>query len=104
MTAKTISLAAVAAAVVIAPLAFAGAPPSGQAIGFTCAGCHGTAGVSQGTAPSIAGEDADDLKEMMLDFKSGKEKSTIMGRIAKGYSDEELAAVAEYFSKQEGEE
>ena len=32
------------------PLAL-GAGASGQAIGFTCAGCHGTDGESQGSAP-----------------------------------------------------
>jgi sulfide dehydrogenase cytochrome subunit len=80
------------------PLAL-GAGASGEAIGFTCAGCHGTDGESQGSAPSLKGEDAATLKEMLMDFKTGKEEATVMDRIAKGYSDEELAAVAEYFAK-----
>lgn len=75
------------------------AGPSGQAIAFTCAGCHGTNGVSEGVAPSIGGEDAEELYEMMKEFKSGEEEGTIMNRIAKGYSDESLRAVAEYYSK-----
>jgi len=81
-----------------APLALA-AGASGQAIGFTCAGCHGTDGDSQGSAPSLKGEDAETLKEMLMDYKTDKDEGTVMNRIAKGYSDEEIAAVAEYFSQ-----
>jgi sulfide dehydrogenase cytochrome subunit len=72
--------------------------PSGEAIAYTCAGCHGTDGRSQGVAPELYGEDADDLYEMMLEFKTDKEEGTIMNRIAKGYSDPALRAVSEYFA------
>ena len=72
--------------------------PSGQAIAFTCAGCHGTDGRSQGAIPELNGEDADELYEEMLEFRSGEEEGTIMNRIAKGYSDHELRMVSEYFS------
>ena len=81
-----------------APLAL-GAGASGEAIGFTCAGCHGTDGESQGSVPSLKGEDAETLKEMLMDYKTDKDEGTVMKRIAKGYSDEEIAAVAEYFSQ-----
>jgi sulfide dehydrogenase cytochrome subunit len=80
------------------PLALA-AGASGEAIGFTCAGCHGTDGESQGSAPSLKGEDAATLKEMLMDYKNDKEEGTVMNRIAKGYSDAEIAAVAEYFEQ-----
>lgn len=72
------------------------AEPSGKAIAFTCAACHGTDGRSQGVIPSINGEEADELYEELLEFKSGEEQVTIMNRIASGYSDSELRAVAEY--------
>jgi sulfide dehydrogenase cytochrome subunit len=36
----------------------------------------------------------------MEGFKSGDVPSTIMGRIAQGYSEEEIAAMGEFFSKQ----
>ncbi len=66
----------------------------------TCAGCHGFNGVSKGPAtPSIAGFSAEYLTELLKAYKSGDAASTIMGRIAKGYSDEELAQVAEIYSK-----
>lgn len=76
-----------------------GRHPSGEAVAFTCAGCHGTDGRSQGVAPELNGEDADDLYEMMIEFKTDEEEGTIMNRIAKGYSDPALRAVAEYFAK-----
>jgi sulfide dehydrogenase cytochrome subunit len=36
----------------------------------------------------------------MKKFKSGERPSSIMGRLAKGYSDAEITAMAEFFSKQ----
>ena len=87
-----------AVCLLVSPLAL-GAGASGQAIGFTCAGCHGTDGDSQGSAPSLQGEDAERLKEMLMAYKTDKEQGTVMNRIAKGYSDEEIAAVSQYFSR-----
>ncbi|MEN8166545.1 MAG: c-type cytochrome [Pseudomonadota bacterium] len=67
----------------------------------TCAGCHGTYGASSGPAtPSLGGISNDYFIETMQGFASGDIKSTIMGRIAKGYSEEEIVAMAGYFSKQ----
>lgn len=70
----------------------------GRTVGITCNGCHGPDGVSQGSIPSIKGLPADHLEKSMLDFKSGARPATIMGRIAKGYTDEQLKAVAKYFA------
>jgi len=36
----------------------------------------------------------------MLDFKSGKKPATIMHQLSKGYTDEQLAALAAYFASQ----
>jgi cytochrome subunit of sulfide dehydrogenase len=67
----------------------------------TCAGCHGTNGASAGPAtPSIGGISAVYFEEVMEGFKSGEVNSTIMKRIAEGYSDAEIKAMGEYFSKQ----
>ena len=71
---------------------------SGQAIGFTCNGCHGYDGVSKGAAPSIKGLPATYLENAMKDFKSGKRPATIRNRIAKGYTDAEITAMSEYFA------
>jgi sulfide dehydrogenase cytochrome subunit len=67
----------------------------------TCAGCHGTNGASAGPAtPTIAGISPIYFEEVMLGFKNDEIKSTIMGRIAKGYSEDEIKAMAEVFAKQ----
>jgi len=87
----------VAGAFIASTTALAGA--DGGMIGRTCNGCHGTDGVSKGFAASLKGRPADYLEQTMKDYKAGKRPgTTIMDRIAKGYTDEELAAVALYFS------
>jgi cytochrome subunit of sulfide dehydrogenase len=74
--------------------------PSGKMIADTCSGCHGFNGVSAGPAiPSIAGLSKPYFVDAMMEYKSDKRASTIMGRIAKGYSDEEIEAMATEFSK-----
>lgn len=73
--------------------------PSPAMLGNTCAGCHGTNGSSMGPAtPSIAGITPDYFVDTMMSYKNGERASTIMGRIAKGYSDEEIKAMADFFS------
>ena len=70
----------------------------GAMLSITCAGCHGTDGKSAGAIPSIAGKSADYISKAMLDFRDDKRPSTVMMRHAKGYSDEEIKLIAEYFA------
>lgn len=82
-----------------APELMAGA--SAGMLADTCAGCHGTDGASSGPAtPTIAGMSEAYLVETMQAYKSGDRWSTIMGRIAKGYSDEEITAMARHYAAQ----
>jgi len=65
----------------------------------TCAGCHGTEGASHGPAsPTIAGISKAYFVEVMKGFADDSIYSTIMGRIAKGYSEDEIKLMAEYFA------
>jgi sulfide dehydrogenase cytochrome subunit len=67
----------------------------------TCNGCHGFDGASNGPAiPTIGGISEFYMNELMQGFKSGEVKSTIMGRIAKGYTDEEIEQMSKYFANQ----
>ena len=78
------------------------APPSAQALSFTCAGCHGFNGVSVGPAsPSIAGLPTEYFIDSMIAYQEGTRKATVMDRIAKGYSKEEIEKMAEFFASQE---
>lgn len=70
----------------------------GRTLAATCAGCHGTSGASVGPSiPSIGGMDDEYFVEIMQGFRDGEVYSTIMGRIAKGFTDEELERMAAYF-------
>jgi len=72
---------------------------SGAMLASTCEGCHGTDGISNGPAtPTIGGMSEDYLIEAMEEFQSGDNHVTIMGRVAKGYNSDEIAAMSEYFS------
>jgi sulfide dehydrogenase cytochrome subunit len=73
----------------------------GPMLGRACAGCHGTDGRSAGPAtPSIAAIDAEHFVETMQAFRDGKRPATVMDRIAKGYADDELAAMGAFFAQQ----
>lgn len=65
----------------------------------SCMACHGTDGKAESTGLTIGGRPAQELYRLMLEFKSGQHKVTIMHQHAKGYSDEELKRITEYFSK-----
>ncbi|MBS1189494.1 MAG: cytochrome class [Rhodocyclaceae bacterium] len=77
------------------------APATPEMLSNACAGCHGTNGVSAGfSMPSLAGQNRVAIAEAMKGFKSGERPSSVMGRLAKGYSDAEIEAMADFFSKQ----
>ncbi len=100
MTRKWSSGALIAGAMALSASAFA-APPSAAMLSNACAGCHGTHGGSAGpTMPSLAGQSKEAIVDAMKKFKSGERPSTIMGRIAKGYSDNDFAAMGDFFGKQ----
>jgi len=65
-----------------------------------CANCHGTAGRNVGSLPSLAGIPAAGFTQAMRDFREGKRKATIMHQLAKGYTDEQITAMANYFAMQ----
>jgi sulfide dehydrogenase cytochrome subunit len=77
------------------------AGPSGEALAFTCAGCHGTDGSSVGPSmPSIAGMDPEVFVDAMKAYQADKRNATIMNRIARGYSDEQLKDMGWFFARQ----
>lgn len=66
----------------------------------SCSACHGTDGRAQPGMESLAGVNKDDIVKKMLDFKAGRKPATLMHQLAKGYSDEQIVAIAAYFSAQ----
>jgi len=65
-----------------------------------CANCHGTNGHAEQGMPPLAGKSRADMTGKLLAYKSGAAPSTIMQQLAKGYSDDQLAAIAGYLSAQ----
>lgn len=63
-----------------------------------CIGCHGSDGASRGAIPPLAGKSERLLLLALTEYKSGASSGTVMNRIARGYSDEELARLAAWFA------
>jgi sulfide dehydrogenase cytochrome subunit len=72
------------------------APPPGRLLAAQCAQCHGTDGNADGF-DRIAGRPAGDLYNDLLEMKR-RPVETIMGRQARGYTDAQLRAIADYVS------
>ena len=73
-----------------------------RSLAATCANCHGTLGksVKDPAVPGLAGRPSAYLVEQMKAFKTGTREATIMHQIAKGYSDEQIQQMADYFASQ----
>ena len=65
-----------------------------------CFGCHGPGGQGATGGAAIAGRDKAELAAALLAFRSNERPGTIMGRIARGYSDPEIAAIADHIARQ----
>lgn len=76
------------------------APTSARYLAANCANCHGTDGKASQGGFNLAGLPRDYIVTQMAAFKAGTRQATIMHQIAKGYTDAQIAAMADYFSKQ----
>lgn len=72
-------------------------PPGGAA---ACSGCHATNAAAETPVPKIYGRNADDIMAAMTAFRTGAKPSTVMGRIAKGYTDDEMKPIAAWLAAQ----
>ncbi|MGF1546983.1 MAG: c-type cytochrome [Thiotrichales bacterium] len=87
-----------------AALLLAGAQPAladlstTKVIASNCVVCHGPDAGAK-AIPSMIGMPAADIEKAMIEFKTDKREATIMNRIAKGYDDAQIKALAEHFSK-----
>jgi sulfide dehydrogenase cytochrome subunit len=76
------------------------AADKGMVLALSCASCHGTNGASPGSIPRIQGRSAEYIEKAMLQFKAGERPATVMNRIAKGYTDEEIKLLSAYLGNQ----
>ncbi len=92
---------ALAAGALVLSASAAALPPNAAMLADSCGACHGTFGASAGPAmPSLAGQSKQAIVEAMKNFKSGERPSTVMGRLAKGYTDADFAAMGDFFARQ----
>ena len=92
---------AIAGLLVWAGVAHAQDANLGRNLAATCANCHGTNGQARGdTVPALAGMPAERLMSTFNAYKTGALPATIMHQIARGYTDEQVKAIAAYFAGQ----
>jgi cytochrome subunit of sulfide dehydrogenase len=90
--ATRIYLTAVLVAATVPATAQVGTPAGAAA----CSGCHGAGG-----APAtLRGEAPDGIVAAMQAFRIGERPATVMDRIAKGFTEEESRAIANWLGKQ----
>lgn len=93
--ALTLSVAQIATANAQNPIA------SGAAMAWQCAPCHGTNGQEFLEAmPPLAGMPTEQFIEAMIAYREGTRAAIIMDRVARGFTDAEIKAMAEWFEKQ----
>ena len=68
-------------------------------IAQSCSGCH-VAKIEEHSIPNLKSLSREVFASRMNSFKNDQIPSTVMGRIAKGYSDEEIILLANYLGKE----
>jgi cytochrome c553 len=94
---KALRLAIAMAVAWSPPLLAASEPPPGAA---SCSGCHSAGATAASSISRLYGRDAGDIVTAMAGFRDGSLPATVMNRIAKGFSDDELRAIAAWLAAQ----
>jgi sulfide dehydrogenase cytochrome subunit len=99
MNGKRIITAASLSFLLMTPAMAAGpadAPPGA----LSCSGCHATSAAVATPVPRLIGRDPAAIVTAMQGFRSGQQPSTVMGRIAKGFTDDDIKAIAAWYGTQ----
>jgi cytochrome subunit of sulfide dehydrogenase len=78
------------------PVRAVDAPPGAS----SCTGCHAAKRIPDSVIPRIAGRKASDIVQFMREYRSGAWPSSVMGRLAKGFDDQQIDAIAAWFAAQ----
>ncbi len=74
-------------------------PTRVEMLANACTTCHGRDGGGSLKVPKLREElEIKDFVLTMQGFKTGKEKATVMDRVAKAFNDEEIKLLADYFA------
>jgi cytochrome c553 len=77
-----------------------GSPPEQAA---TCVACHGKSGVgTMDEYPNLTGQHADYIAQALNDYRLGKRKNPLMQPFAQQLSQDDIRALAKFYSAQKG--
>ena len=94
---RILAIVALTALWVPPALAASSAPPPGAT---SCSGCHPASPAVDSPVPRLVGRDPSEIVTAMQAFRSGSRPATVMDRIAKGFSDDEISAIAAWYHEQ----
>ena len=72
-------------------------PPPGVA---SCSGCHATSKSVETLVPRLVGRSPAEIEAAMQEFRTGQKPASVMDGIAKGFSADEIAAIAAWYAAQ----
>jgi cytochrome c553 len=80
-----------------APIGNAGTPPPGAS---SCSGCHPASSSVDTPVGRLVGRNPAEIIAAVQAFRSGQRPATVMDRISKGFTDDEIKAIAEWYGAQ----
>ena len=90
----------VAALFILVPAGALAASPEPPPGATSCSGCHATSRAVTTPVPRIYGRPADTIVTLVAAFRSGTRPATVMDRISKGFTDEEMRVIAAWLESQ----
>jgi cytochrome c553 len=72
-------------------------PPAGAA---SCTGCHPASARVASPVPRLAGLEGAVIVKALREFRAGQRPATVMDRIARGFTDDEIQAIAAWYAAQ----
>jgi cytochrome subunit of sulfide dehydrogenase len=75
----------------------ADAPPGAS----SCSGCHPASKSVDTPVGRLAGRNPGEIVAAVQAFRSGQRRATVMDRISKGFSDDEIRAIADWYGAQQ---
>jgi cytochrome c553 len=72
-------------------------PPPGAA---SCSGCHPTSARVASPVPRLVGLERAAIVRAMQEFRSGQRAGTVMDRLVRGFTDDEIQAIAAWYASQ----
>jgi sulfide dehydrogenase cytochrome subunit len=96
MTRLILAVVILAAVVPRAEAAQQTSPPGAA----SCSGCHAAKTSVETPVPRLVGRNPADIEAAMAAFRAGQRPATVMDRIARGFTDDEVKAIAGWYGAQ----